>query len=211
MELLPLTRPIRELGFVVDVGANSGRWCTALSSLISLEKLIAFEPLPSVFQELELNTREYPRIQCIQSAIGASCGTVKMHVESVSELSSVLPMTSQGRGYHQIDSSWIPKVIEVPLTTLDEALKEIDSIDLLKVDVQGYESAVFAGASSILQRTAILLIEIMYAPYYEGALGFHDLLKKINEIAPFKLWAVSCPHFSGTGEPVWADVVLVKA
>jgi hypothetical protein len=49
--------------------------------------------------------------------------------------------------------------IAVPITTLDEAARDLPHIDLLKVDVEGYERNVFLGATDTLARTDAIYFE----------------------------------------------------
>ena len=137
-------------------------------------------------------------------------GETEIHVHERSELSSILPLTDDGKGYHHILGTK-SQVERVSITTLDAALADFPTIDLLKIDVQGYEAQVFAGAHQTLQRTKVILVEVMYRPYYESALDFGELLNLITSIAPFRIRAVSQPRFSLEGEPLWADAVFVRS
>jgi FkbM family methyltransferase len=206
VELLP--DPVSPMECVVDVGANVGRWSAGISRLTRISKLIAFEPVPDVFHRLRLNTAAFPHIQCVQAAVGASVGQVVMNVERMSELSSVLPITREGRRFHDLDESRQERIV-VPVTTLDDALREYDEISLLKLDVQGYEAEVLKGAHRTLKRTRVLMTEVLYAPYYQGASAFDDLYRLITSIAPFRLRVVSDPKRSAEGLPLWADAVFV--
>ena len=52
----------------------------------------------------------------------------------------------------------------VPLTTLDvyADINEIDRFDLIKVDVEGHEMAVLEGATNLLRRQAVELVQFEY-------------------------------------------------
>jgi hypothetical protein len=67
------------------------------------------------------------------------------------------------------------------MTTLDRLLADLSEISLLKIDVQGYEKVVLAGARESLAKTMFLLIELNYMPQYEGGswLGeIHEILTR---------------------------------
>jgi FkbM family methyltransferase len=209
LELLPLS--IQDnLKLVVDVGANIGEWSIALAQLTQAQQIIAYEPVPEAFASLLNNTRPYSQIRCVNSAVGATTGEVQMNVENLSKLSSVLQLRDELREIHGV-AQLAQRQVTVPLISLDEALKEYEEITLLKVDVQGYEPQVFAGACEVLQRTKVLLTEVVYVPYYRGDTQFDALHKIITSTAPFRLYGISEPLCSPVGEPLWADAVYVKA
>jgi FkbM family methyltransferase len=195
---------------LVDVGAHVGQWSKGMLLLTKTERLVAFEPIPQVFELLRENTRRFPQVSCIRKVVGDSSGKVTLNVESVTELSSVLPLTEQGRSYHRLR---VPRMLklEVPQTSLDAELGGCDQISVIKVDVQGYEAKVISGGQQALRRTRVLMVEVLYSrDYYLGALAFGDLYRLITSLLPMRLWAVSPPSFSNHGRPTYADAVFVN-
>ena len=65
------------------------------------------------------------------------------------------------------------RVVEV--TTLDDYAKEIASIYLLKIDVQGFELEVLKGAIETLKKTDHIFVEAGIRPLYQGAPRFTDV------------------------------------
>jgi FkbM family methyltransferase len=65
---------------------------------------------------------------------------------------------------------------EVPLTTrrLDD-IAEIEHIDLLKIDVQGSELAVFQGGRQLLSQAVAIHTEVSFVPLYKGQPAFADV------------------------------------
>lgn len=208
IELLP-REELSALRCVVDVGANKGSWAIGIAGLTNAERVIAYEPIPEVYSALQRNARKFPHISCFNCAVGATIGRATLHVESQSELSSIREMTNVAETVHGVDLART-RDITVPLTTLDHDLADCDEISLLKIDVQGYEAEVLAGARSILRRTRVLLVEILYSSYYVDALDFTALHSLIVSNANFKLWGISAPAISQDGKPWWADAVYVQ-
>jgi FkbM family methyltransferase len=204
-----LPRAVRDqLRVVVDVGANRGDWSDAILRLGRPGLAYAFEPNPSVFRTLE--ARLAPRgVRCIQAAVGATEGRVRLHVEAQSELSSVRELSNRGRAIHGIESA-PTRQIDVPLVTLDSALHDVSEISLLKLDVQGYESNVLAGAQRSLNRTRCLVTEVMYErDYYRGATSCLELARAIEDLSPLRLSCISAPALAPDGLGAWADAVFV--
>lgn len=208
IELMP-AESLSSLKCVVDVGANLGKWSIGIALLTKAQQIIAYEPIPRVFRHLQENTKNYSQIRCVQSAVGSMSDQVKMTTYQMHQLSSVLPIRDEARAIHGIQRDK-GKDILVPMTTLDEDLQAYDEISLLKVDVQGYEPEVFAGARSVLRRTRILMAEVTYSPYYRGDLQFENLNRLITSLSALKLWGISAPACSPSGKPLWADAVFMQ-
>ncbi len=208
LELIPKSL-LSSLECVVDIGANVGDWSVGVALLTSARKIIAYEPVPAVFQQLALNTRHHPQIRCVQSALGNKEGYVEMNVHPMHQLSSVLTLRDEIRAVHGIEQD-IASQIQVPVRILDEDLRDQAEISLLKIDVQGYEPQVFAGGPLVLRRTRALMVEVTYSSYYHGDVQFDELHRLISSIAPFKLWGISAPHCDAAGKPMWADAVYVQ-
>jgi FkbM family methyltransferase len=205
-----LPRAVRDqLRVVVDVGANRGDWSDAILRLCHPDIVYAFEPNPSVFQILE--ARLAPRgVRCIQAAVGATEGRVTLRVEAQSELSSVRELSARGRALHGIESA-PTRQVDVPLVTLDSALHDLNEISLLKLDVQGYEADVLAGARRTLSRTRCLVTEVMYErDYYAGATSCLELARAIEDASPLRLSCISAPALAPDGLGAWADAVFVN-
>jgi FkbM family methyltransferase len=205
--LLPVA--VRQnLRVAVDVGANRGDWSAALIRLAQPRLLVAFEPNPLVFERLKARL-EPLGARCVQAAVGASEGQASLNVEVQSELSSLRALSSRGRQIHRIEGAPTRRV-DVPVVTLDRQLADVDEVSLLKLDVQGFESEVIAGATAVLARTRCLVTEVMYErDYYAGALPCLELARRIEQVSPLRLSCVSAPALSPDGRGAWADAVFI--
>jgi FkbM family methyltransferase len=204
-----LPRAVREhLDVVVDVGANRGDWSAAVLSLSRPREIFAFEPNPEVFAQMRARL-EHRGVHCRQAAVGARAGLVALNVEAQPELSSIRMLSAHGRQIHGIDQA--PRTIEVPMVTLDDELAGQREISLLKLDVQGYESAVVEGARNVLARTRCLVTEVLYdRDYYDGASSCLDLARLIEGTSPLRLSCMSAPALAPDGCGAWADAIFLN-
>jgi FkbM family methyltransferase len=118
-----------------DVGANYGDKSEVFLRLGA--KVIAFEPQPDCFNELRARLGPNPRLVSVNAAVGSSPGRTTMYVERHRTASSLLK-DWQG----EIEGS-----IEVPVTTLDNAIAKYGTPHYCKIDVEGYELEVLKGLS----------------------------------------------------------------
>ena len=121
-------------------------------------------------------------------ALGATDGEATIEVAAESDMSSILPQTELLR---RISPS--SKVIgreRVPLRRLDglagDYLKP-DEGTFLKVDAQGFEAEVLAGARELLPRLRGLQLEMSLVRCYEGERDFRELIDDLED-AGFRPW-----------------------
>ena len=137
---------------VVDVGAHVGYMSLAMMARLGdAGRVFAFDPQPGVFEELSANLdaarKRFPgivvRVKC--EALSDTAGT----------LGFVIPEgTTTNRGLAHIDPSG--GGIAVEARRLDDYADELSpEIALIKIDVEGHESAVLRGATKLLERGAI--------------------------------------------------------
>jgi len=139
---------------VVDVGANIGLISIRSAKLVGNSgRVIAIEPNPKIAPFLQENVRlnGLNNVTVFQTALGAKEGVTPFNCDRRDDCSRIIEKGG----------------ITVPMTTLDKVI-EIEptrDIDLLKVDVEGYEFVVLEGASKSLKRTKLIYIEVDAANY----------------------------------------------
>ena len=116
---------------------------------------MAFEPDPFNAWLLDCNLTENGIGNAIVSnaAVGAQSGNIRLNRYKSSNCGRHSLLTDHGYGSRM-----------VPIAALDNALNQLGlaerAVTVLKVDVEGYEPAVIAGASKTLERTAAVIMDI---------------------------------------------------
>lgn len=116
----------------VDVGANIGYYLLLLARAVGPDGMVScFEPDPDNLVELERNSRlnGLARVRIHPAAVGAEDTSVKLR----GGINSAIAADGE---------------LRVPLVRLDSAVTR--PVDFLKIDVEGYEGHVLAGAQQIL-------------------------------------------------------------
>ncbi len=149
---LPLTRPIVRLGkqggLMVDVGANYGYFTLLWAAQKPGNRVIAFEASPRNQQALRHNIEKNGLSEVITfrtEAAGKEAGELKFHLGPEEQ-------TGWG-GLVQGDAEGAEVV--VPVVTLDEELKGIPFVDVLKIDTEGADTWVLEGARDLLGQRKI--------------------------------------------------------
>lgn len=152
----------RPLNVVFDVGANVGQTTRAMLDAFPEVKIYSFEPHPKVFASLASRIPQ-GRVTLNNLALGAETGEVAFYEYAdggdASLRNSLVPNARS-----TVQFGYISKPITVQCVTLDQfcAAQEIDRIDLLKIDVEGFELSVLQGAREMLRNGKIGFIYLEY-------------------------------------------------
>ncbi len=126
-------------GVVLDVGANIGTTSAIFSRHLPNGQVYAFEPGPNVFAALETNiaVNGLGNVKPFRLAVTAKSGAVKFFEDA-----AYGHIATDGRG------------LEVASTSIDDFVtsKGLSRVDLIKIDVEGFESGVLEGAAETIER-----------------------------------------------------------
>ena len=120
-----------------DVGANYGVKTEVFLRLGA--KVVAFEPQLECVEELRARIGPHPHLVPVNAAVGSSPGRMTCYVGQYRTNSSLVPQW-QAEGD-------VVGTIEVPVTTLDDAIARYGVPQYCKIDVEGYELEVLRGLS----------------------------------------------------------------
>lgn len=200
----------RHVPYLVDVGANEGQWLSALLEFATVDRLDAFEPHPAACRQLRDATRHLPSARVHQLAAGARAERRVLHGAGYTTFSSLLPVSPIVAQEYEVGAGDVVDEFDVEVAPLDAVLTDRQPIDLLKLDVQGFERQVLAGAGATLRRTRVLLMETMFVSHYVGDDSFADLYQLVTEKHGFKFWNLAAPIYSSSGQALWADAVFIN-
>jgi FkbM family methyltransferase len=132
----------------VDVGANIGVYSLYQVMLKHAEQVIAFEPSPEVFRRLAKNIEinGIRNVRAVNAAVGDAPGTLSFTEDRISANGRVSETGT----------------LKVACVRLDDELRNVPSIDILKIDTEGYETHVLRGASETLKKTQRIALELHY-------------------------------------------------
>jgi FkbM family methyltransferase len=171
---------------ILDVGANVGQTAVDLRRHFPGSTIYSFEPDPGAFGALTRNVSQLERVEPINVALGSEAGTATFYLHKFDQTNSLLRNAS-GAEEFVVNQDLIASTgeISVPVSTVDDfcASRSIESIDLLKVDTQGYEMKVLEGADRMIreQRIRAMYLEVAFVPFYEGQALFQDLYRYVYE------------------------------
>lgn len=161
-----------ETPFVIDGGAHKGEFTELIQRQYSNPTIYCFEPIPALASSLISKYENENRIKIREAALGAEKATVELHVTNILPASSVLSAGALSHKYHSngLDTKENIKVSQVRLDA-----EVSNEIDILKLDLQGYELEALKGSVGLLSRVKLALLEVEFFPLYENQPLFSDI------------------------------------
>ncbi|MBV1799991.1 FkbM family methyltransferase [Siccirubricoccus sp. G192] len=178
-------RRLRQLGFapdlVVDAGAYRGEWTTMALPVFPEARFVMLEAQPD-------------KAAALEAVQAAAPGRVSFQIGLLgAERREKVPffVAETGSSVYVETTAFARSEISLPMQTLDEALaaeRAARSV-FLKLDVQGAELDVLAGAAATLERTEAVLLEASLAEYNAGAPRLADVTEQLRKLGflPFDI------------------------
>jgi FkbM family methyltransferase len=135
----------RNDNFVIfDIGANIGQTAKFYNNLLSKPQIYSFEPVTSTFNQLNANIKE-SNISCFEYALGAKKEKVEIVVDDSNN-----GLNSLVKNVYSSLNTGKTEIVEVH--TVDEIFEKLnlDRIDILKIDTEGFDLEVLHGSKNVL-------------------------------------------------------------
>lgn len=195
---------------IIDGGAHRGGSVEAFSRYAPQAKFHCFEPDPSLAQELTGLFSNNPHVRVVMAALGDVGGKAKFNINASRPTNSLL---SPGDALQPDLQSLCELVeqVEVDILTIDAycEAQSLDHVDIIKLDLQGYDYRALLGAKMALRDTRVVLIEVLFVEIYKGCNLFPDVLQFMGECG-YTLFTLCGLHYGSHDELLWADAIFVN-
>ena len=180
---------LHSIDCILDVGANTGQYGEFLRKLGYTGHIISFEPNPSAFASLHTRCDQDEKWHCYNYALGDRNEEKILNVHNkFTVFSSFLTANEYSKSvWYSLDDVTPTRV---DLHRLDDIWQELTQ-DLgckkymLKMDTQGFDQHVFAGALGCLDNIKILQSEVALIPIYDAMPNAYDVLNKFHKFNYF--------------------------
>jgi FkbM family methyltransferase len=164
---------------VVDIGANIGQLAIGAAMIVGDSGVVyAFEPHPDIYSYLTKNIamNECNQIHAYNMAVGNEIGVLCISNKRNDDQNTIVNNQQSGISIKQI------KLDEMDITE--------PKIDLLKVDVEGYEKFVFEGALQVLEKTECVYYESWQDHFEKYDCSVMDI-QRVLELSGFTIYRFS--------------------
>jgi FkbM family methyltransferase len=192
---------------VYDIGANAGTFASAFAKVSNVSRVIAFEPLPDVFDVLAERVKSMPKVTCFNVALGDRPGLAPFYRSEFSPASSLLPMDQLHKSLFPFSANC--EETNVQVVRLDDFAEEqnIPAPDLIKMDVQGFEDRVLRGGEKTVRRAGHCVLEVSFVSLYERSPLFDDVRNQM-ETLDFRFVGYLDQVVGSDGQRIVADAIF---
>jgi FkbM family methyltransferase len=194
--------------YVVDAGANRGAFTDAFLLLHQPERVILVEAIPKLAENLRARYAGDPRISIVAAALSNRNGEAPFEINRSEASSSLLPIDPRNSGWFARDLS-VARTVQVPTLTLCELMTRegLQTVDLLKLDLQGAERLVLTASAEVLDRVQVIYTEVFFEPLYSGAWLFWETNEFLSHRG-FKLCGLSNIVHASDGDLVQCNATF---
>lgn len=206
---------LRTLGIktVLDIGANKGQFAKLAREVFAEARIYSFEPLPDCFRELQNALSGDKKFFPFNKAIGRSESILEFFRSIHSPSSSFLEMEELHKeAFPESIGGQVQQAIEVKVDTLDGfyTSEKPELPVLLKIDVQGFEGEVIAGATNMLKNVKVVILEMSVRKLYKDQPLFHDIYMAMHNHGFGYHGNLSQMIHPVTGEVVQLDAIFIQ-
>jgi FkbM family methyltransferase len=185
---------------VFDIGAHHGDVALSYANGFPGSSVVAFEPVESNFIQLKKYTADNSNIVAVNAAVGDQPGKLAVRLH---------PETSQG---HSVVPVADDQTESVDAITIDGFCADRGfAPDFIKIDVEGYERRVIAGATQTLKKSPkALLVEATVNPANKRHTQLFDLIADLTPYG-FRLVAIHDQSlWEDTGQLEFFNALFIK-
>lgn len=179
---------------IFDVGANMGQYATMLRTQVGYKGLIvSFEPIPECAEHLRALSRQDPLWQVEEVALSDRVGVDTFNIMVSNQFSSLGSPDHSGVDIFE-ESNKISRSIRVQVDTLAPYFEKYRekfhfSRPFLKLDTQGADVKVVAGAAAIMREIVGLQSELSIVKIYDESTRYTDAINFYESLG-FRLSAL---------------------
>ncbi len=197
---------------IFDIGAHKGETVRRYKDLFKNSSVYCFEPFPDNVRILRSRYSSDPTVHVLDQAVSDRCGMKTLYVNENDATNSLLPREKSGRRYFSKTAA-AKSQLDVETITIDEVMKQngIESLDILKLDIQGGELMALRGAEKALhqQRISIIYSEALFVSHYENNPLLRELWNYL-QLFGYTLFNIYDLYSAANGQLRFADVIFVS-
>jgi FkbM family methyltransferase len=198
---------VKSLGFspavIYDVGAYRGGWTRLAAEVFPQAQFVLFEANRDHAAELGATGRRH-----VIAALGREDGGRRaFHVPRAGDVTGASLYVENTSHYGEANL----RVRAVETTRLDTAVarERLPPPDLIKIDVQGAELEVLAGADEALRSAGALIVEVSFVDYNKGGPLAAQVIAEVDRLG-FRCADLCEVHRSARNFVLQLDLLLVR-
>lgn len=191
----------RDVRVIFDCGANRGRVAKEYTAMFPKAKIYSFEPTPATFEGLKKEVAGLANVEPVNAAVGETAGQLDFYLGAIEQSNTLVKPSPDAK-----------PAFRVPVVNLADFCRErkIEHIDILKLDVEGYELPALKGIDPMFQSRRIdaVFTEVLFDPE-PGATTFLQQMEFLTSRG-FKYFGMYDLQYFDSLRAMLGDVFFVR-
>jgi FkbM family methyltransferase len=160
----------------VDAGANIGIYSRFLACCVGPAGAVhSFEPASENFNRLRASTRRFSNVHVVQAAVGQRSGCSELYLSDT--------LNVDHRTYFTDKSA--RRMVHIEMVALDDYFKPGQRVDLIKMDIQGYEFHALLGGRRVLRENSEINVLLEFWPFglKQAGVRWEELIQMLQSLS----------------------------
>jgi FkbM family methyltransferase len=199
------------VNLVLDVGANAGQYGLSLRHEARYRgRILSFEPVAEPFAVLQQRSGSDGAWTCSQLALSDRDGTAEITIAAASECSSFLP-------FQEVPPAAVPGAVPIGSRTVSTARLDTvapvgpGDVAMLKLDVQGSEPQVLAGAVATMPSVFLVECELAFERLYKTQPTVREMIDLFDDLGFHPISVAPGPIDFETASLTYVDAILARS
>ena len=185
---------VRDGSIVLDIGANTGVFGVSVANMFPQNRIFCFEPHPFLSSKLSNNVKinKLQNVSIVKKVVSDIDGTQSFYAQNIEKsknhgLSSI--------NFDAVNDEIVSKIdvesIKIDTFVRDLTLTKDEMISFIKIDVQGAEQRVLAGALNVIKKYRPIIIFEHEDQFYDNPLETKAWLQSMFTSQGYKVMLIS--------------------
>jgi len=174
----------KEIKIIVECGSRDCLGAIEMLKVYDPEIIYSFECNPECIETCKENIQNYSKIELIDKAVSDKNGEITFYATGMQKSLDKNIGASSALIHKGGQKTFVQKEIIVPSITLDTFFNEnnLDKIDLLCLDLQGYEKIALTGFLKNVEKVSYIISEVSFEDYYYNNVLFDEYVKFLEDL-----------------------------
>lgn len=171
-----------KIDLIIECGSRDCIDAIEMKKYYNPSKIYAFECNPESVVICKNNIKNYENITLIDKAVSNINGKIKFYATDMEKSFDKNIGASSALFHRDNKKEFIQKEIEVDSIRLEDFIIEnkIEKIDLLCLDLQGYEKIALEGLAESIKKVNYIISEVSFTSFYHGDTLFEEYKEFLN-------------------------------
>jgi len=193
---------------ILEAGTGSGGDTVRLAKFWPGGVIHAFEPHPEMFASLQKKSESFSNIKIYNLALSDQVGTAEFWVSSNHPVSSsLLEKDSAVSAYPWLRFEKEPICVECATIDRWAELNDVENIDFMWLDMEGYELFALKASPKILNTVKVIQTEVNFVAYRKETPLYKDFKRWLESRGFVEVWLLKVNRIRGDAIFVRTDLI----